>query len=172
MLQIGSKFPNAPLRNRVLPKVDNKLNSGLPVNFYTYTPMKILKILSFVLAILLFDCTLATEPSDPCYVNTYNVVWESPSSDATGQMPLGNVDIAAGVYATEDGDLYLLLSKNDAYTRHGDIFKTGRIRISLTPNPFVKGKAFRQELDLETGSVQIEADGGPRSGIGEWCIVW
>ncbi|MCK5906247.1 MAG: hypothetical protein KAG37_01575, partial [Flavobacteriales bacterium] len=45
----------------------------------------------------------------------YNVVWESPSKDASGQMPLGNGDIAAGVYAIEDGDLYLLLSKNDAF---------------------------------------------------------
>jgi len=86
------------------------------------------------------------------------VVWESPSEDASGAMPLGNGDIAAGVYAIEDGDLYLLLSKNDAYTQHGDIFKTGRVRIELSPNPFGKGKPFRQTLDLETGSIDIEAD--------------
>ena len=42
-----------------------------------------------------------------------------------GQMPLGNGDIAAGVCAIEDGDLYLLLAKNDALTYNGDIFKTG-----------------------------------------------
>jgi hypothetical protein len=104
-------------------------------------------------------CALSQQPVDPGYVNTYHVVWESPSEDATGQMPLGNGDMAAGVYAIEDGDLYLLLSKNDAYTRHGDIFKTGRVRISMSPNPFERGKAFRQVLDLETGSVSIEADG-------------
>jgi hypothetical protein len=90
-------------------------------------------------------------------ISKYNVIWNSPSKDASGQMPLGNGDIAAGVYTIEDGDLYLLLSKNDAYTRHGDIFKTGRVRISLSPNPFQKGQFFRQTLDLETGSVQIEA---------------
>ena len=50
-------------------------------------------------------------------IGNYNVVWESPSLDATGQMPLGNGDIAAGVYAISDGDLYLLLSKNDAFTK-------------------------------------------------------
>ena len=61
-------------------------------------------------------------------VKPYNVVWESPSKDASGQMPLGNGDIAAGVYAIEDGDLYLLLAKNDAFTYNGDIFKTGRVR--------------------------------------------
>ncbi len=121
--------------------------------------MKILTILSFVFPLLLMDCALGGEPSDPSYVNTYKVVWESPSKDASGQMPLGNGDIAAGVYAIEEGDLYLLLSKNDAFTQHGDIFKTGRVRIALSPNPFESGKAFRQVLDLETGSVAIEADG-------------
>jgi len=92
-------------------------------------------------------------------IDHYNVVWDGPSKDASGQIPLGNGDIAAGVYAIEDGDLYLLLSKNDALTYNGDIFKTGRIRISLSPNPFTKGKPFRQTLDLPTGSIWIEADG-------------
>ena len=46
----------------------------------------------------------------------YNVVWNSPSKDASGQMPLGNGNIAAGVYAIENDALYLLLSKNDAFT--------------------------------------------------------
>ncbi|RLD83809.1 MAG: hypothetical protein DRJ10_02780 [Bacteroidetes bacterium] len=91
-------------------------------------------------------------------LTNYNVIWESPSKDATGQMPLGNGDIAAGVYAIEDGDLYLLLAKNDAYTSYGDIFKPGRVRISLNPNPFVNGKPFLQTMDMLTGSVQIEAD--------------
>lgn len=89
----------------------------------------------------------------------YNVVWKSPSKDASGQMPLGNGDIAAGVYAIENGDLYLLLAKNDAFTYNGDIFKTGRVRVSLAPNPFAKGGPFSQTLDLATGSVRIEVDG-------------
>ncbi|MDP6634355.1 MAG: DUF5703 domain-containing protein [Phycisphaerae bacterium] len=89
----------------------------------------------------------------------YNVTWNSPSKDDTGQMPLGNGDIAAGVCAIEDGDLYLLLAKNDALTYNGDIFKTGRVRVSLNPNPFAKGKLFRQTLDLTTGSIRIDADG-------------
>ena len=91
-------------------------------------------------------------------IGRYNVVWPSPSKDASGVMPLGNGDIAAGVYAIENGDLFLLLSKNDAFNSQGDIFKTGRARISLDPNPFKTGKPFRQTLDLPTGSIQIEAD--------------
>ncbi|TWU31961.1 DUF5703 domain-containing protein [Novipirellula artificiosorum] len=92
-------------------------------------------------------------------IDRYNVVWDRPSEDATGQMPLGNGDIAAGVYAIEDGELYLLLSKNDAFTYNGDLFKTGRVKVTLRPNPFEQGKPFQQVLDLETGSIRIEADG-------------
>ena len=92
-------------------------------------------------------------------MNRYNVVWNCPSKDATGVMPIGNGDIAAGVYAIENGDLYMLMAKNDAYTYMGDIFKTGRVKISLNPNPFKSGKPFRQTLDLTTGSILIEADG-------------
>ncbi len=92
-------------------------------------------------------------------VDRYNVVWHSASKDHTGQMPLGNGDVAAGVYAIEDDALYLLLSKNDAYTYNGDLFKTGWVRVSLSPNPFAAGKPFKQTLDLKTGSILIEADG-------------
>ena len=92
-------------------------------------------------------------------MNRYNIVWDSPSKNASGVMPLGNGDIAAGVYAIENDNLYLLLAKNDAYTYMGDIFKTGRVRISVKPNPFKAGKPFRQTLDLATGSIKIEADG-------------
>jgi hypothetical protein len=89
----------------------------------------------------------------------YNVVWTNASKNASGAMPIGNGDIAASVYAIENGDLYLLLAKNDAFNYCGDLYKTGRVRISMTPNPFAAGKPFRQTLDLSTGSIQIEADG-------------
>ncbi len=53
----------------------------------------------------------------------------------------------------------MLLSKNDAFNSSGHLYKTGRVRVSLTPNPFAKDKPFRQTLDLPTASIQIEADG-------------
>ena len=111
-------------------------------------------------------CLLAGAPAliwgrqaDAERMGRYNVVWNSASKDASGVMPIGNGDIAAGVYAIENGDLYLLLSKSDAFTYMGDIYKTGRVRLSLDPNPFKPGRAFRQTLDLASGSIRIEADG-------------
>ena len=91
-------------------------------------------------------------------IQRYNVIWTSPSKDATGVMPIGNGDMAAGVYAIGDGDLYLLMAKNDAYNSSGEIYKSGRVRISLDTNPFEDGKPFLQTLDIATGSVAIEAD--------------
>jgi len=88
----------------------------------------------------------------------YNVIWRTPSKNESGVMPVGNGDLAAGVYAIENGDLYLLLSKNDAYNYLGDLYKTGRVRIALDPNPFLAGKPFRQTLDLASGSITIEAE--------------
>ncbi|MCG8311227.1 MAG: DUF5703 domain-containing protein [Cytophagales bacterium] len=113
---------------------------------------KIVALIAFIASTICFQGQSLSQKLD-----AYNVVWERPSEDASGQMPFGNGDIAAGAYAIEDGDLYLLLSKNDAFTYSGDIFKTGRVRVSLTPNPFEKGKPFRQEMDMKTGSVRIEA---------------
>ncbi len=122
--------------------------------------MKILTLFCLTLLIMFVSCSQSKkEQIDKSYPNKYNVIWESPSTDASGQMPLGNGDIAAGVYAIENGDLYLLLSKNDAFTQHGDIFKTGRVRVTLSPNPFANGNSFKQTLDLKTGSILIEANG-------------
>ena len=117
-----------------------------------------IKRIKSLVCCLLHGFVLYAGIANAAWVSRYDVVWESPSEDASGQMPLGNGDIAAGVCAIENGALYLLLAKNDAFTYNGDIFKTGRVRIDLEPNPFAKGKAFKQTLDLATGSVLIEAD--------------
>ena len=114
---------------------------------------------ALICCVSLFIISTVLVSAQTAYPGKYNVVWNSPSTDASGQMPLGNGDIAAGVYAIEDDALYLLLSKNDAFTYNGDIFKTGRVRVSLSPNPFAAGKTFKQSLDLLTGSISIECDG-------------
>jgi len=118
-------------------------------------------LLSGIVLLLLFNsCSVSTGKikAHEERIGRYNVVWNSPSKDASGVMPIGNGDIAAGVYAIENGDLYLLLAKNDAYTYMGDIFKTGRVRITMDPNPFISGKTFKQTLDLPNGAILIEAD--------------
>ncbi|MDR2424516.1 MAG: DUF5703 domain-containing protein [Prevotellaceae bacterium] len=84
----------------------------------------------------------------------YNVVWNSPSMNAAGSMPIGNGDLGANVYALKNDDLYLLLGKTDAFDRSGNVLKTGRVKIHLHPNPF-RDMSITQTLNLEKGCIDI-----------------
>jgi len=94
----------------------------------------------------------AASPPEP-----YTVVWNTPSADSSGSMPLGNGDIGLNVWVEEGGDLLFYIGKTDAWSENARLLKLGRIRVSFLPNPFVAGAPFRQTLDVRTGSIQIEA---------------
>ena len=47
----------------------------------------------------------------PDHLNRCNVVWDSPSADCHGSMPIGNGDLAANVWVEPNGDLVFYLSK-------------------------------------------------------------
>jgi hypothetical protein len=87
-------------------------------------------------------------------VSKYNVIWNSPSFDAKGSMPVGNGDLGANVYAVAGDALYLLLGKTDAFDWNGNVLKTGRVRIVINPNPF-DGRTYKQTLDLKYGCITI-----------------
>ena len=70
-------------------------------------------------------------------------------------MPLGNGDIALNAWTEQNGDIVLLLAKSDAWSENGQLLKLGRVRVKLTPNPFVPSEAFTQTLKLETGEIEI-----------------
>jgi hypothetical protein len=86
-----------------------------------------------------------------------NVVWNSPSANSLGSMPLGNGDIGINLWVEENGDLLFYLSKTDAWSENARLLKLGKIRLSLSPNPFKTGKPFLQELILKDGMVHITA---------------
>ncbi len=118
-----------------------------------------MKTLNLILVTIVVLCTpVIAQIQMPGAVGRYNVEWNTPSIDPSGAMPIGNGDMGAMVYAIEDGDLYLLLSKNDAITYMGDNFKTGRVKLSFSPNPFKKGNHFKQTLDIQNGCISIEVD--------------
>ena len=90
-------------------------------------------------------------PLDDC-----NVVWDSPSKNINGTMPLGNGDIALNVWV-QDGDLLFLIGKSDAWDENSINCKLARVRVKLSPNPFAAGNPFRQELRLRQGEIVIKA---------------
>jgi hypothetical protein len=88
-------------------------------------------------------------------VDAYNVVWDSPSTNHHGSMPLGNGDVALNAWMTPDGDLHCLLSKTDAWDDNARLLKVGKVRFRFEPNPIPAGESFRQELKLREGCLEI-----------------
>lgn len=108
---------------------------------------------------LILAALLATNMSLPAQ-NNYedcNVTWHSPSKNALGSMPAGNGDIGINLWVEENGDLLFYLSKTDAWSENARLLKPGKVRLSLTPNPFRTGWPFIQELILQDGIIHIEA---------------
>src|SRR5580658_6581150 len=85
-----------------------------------------------------------------------DVVWHSLGTNENDSMPLGNGDLALNVWTEQNGDLVLLIAKSDAWSETGKIVKLGRLRIKLSPNPFIGSSDFSQTLKLENGSIEIQ----------------
>lgn len=94
----------------------------------------------------------------------YNVVWDTPSTNGSmSSMPIGNGDITSNVWVEENGDLMLYIGKSDCWSEATRLLKVGRLRVSLTPNPFVNSTHFSQALILENGEIRIDAANGELS---------
>jgi hypothetical protein len=90
-------------------------------------------------------------------INDYNVVWNTPSQNSGGSMPLGNGELGMNAWVEESGDLLFYLSRTDAISEWERLMKLGRIRVALSPNPFEKGNPFVQTLLLNDGVIEIKA---------------
>jgi hypothetical protein len=114
------------------------------------------QIVAIMVAIACFGAR-ARAGDAPIYPDQYNVVWTSPSADASGAMPLGNGDIGVNAWVEKDGDLLFYISKTDAWSENVRLLKLARVRVKLRPNPFAAGAPFRQELRLRQGEIVIRA---------------
>ncbi len=108
--------------------------------------MKSLSV-GFALMALTSTCAGAAAP-DP-----YNVVWDSPSKDANGSMPLGNGDIGLNAWIEPGGNLVFYISKTDAWGDNARLLKVGRVRISIDPKP--PTDPFCQTLRLADGTIHV-----------------
>ncbi len=112
--------------------------------------------------------TPAAEPK-PDGLDAYNVVWETPSENYGGTMPLGNGDIGLNLWVEADGDLQFFISKTDAWDDNARLVKVGKVRVHLEPNPFAAGQTFCQTLSLRGATVEIRAgEGDRRTGLRVW----
>ena len=98
-----------------------------------------------------------------------NVVWNSQSENSLGSMPAGNGYIGINLWVEKNGDLLFYLSKTDTWSENGRLLKVGKVRLSLSPNPFKEGIPFQQKLNIANGLIQIEAgEDGSKVSIEAW----
>lgn len=116
---------------------------------------------------LLLACgiaSLATTAFSGGTPGNYNVVWDSPSKDHHGSMPLGNGDISLNAWIEPDGSLVFYIGKTDAWGDNARLLKIGKVRVTLDPAPSVS--PFHQELTLNSGTINA------RFGDGTTLRVW
>ncbi|SKC04783.1 DUF5703 domain-containing protein [Dyadobacter psychrophilus] len=112
----------------------------------------------FRISFFLFLCLINSALAQPFSPEIYNVKWTSQSKNSGESMPCGGGDVGLNVWV-ENGDVLFYLSKSGAFDENNVFPKLGRVRIRLSPNPFRNGTAFRQELKLQEGYVEIAGDG-------------
>jgi alpha-L-fucosidase 2 len=86
-----------------------------------------------------------------------NVIWDSPSADARGSLPLGNGDITLNAWVEPAGDLLFYIGKSDAWEDNARLAKIGLVRVRLTPALLSPGTAFEQKLDPARGEMTVTA---------------
>lgn len=94
-----------------------------------------------------------SKPGNP--LDACNVVWDSPSTNSAGSMPLGNGDIGVNAWVETNGDLVFFISKTDAWSDCGRLLKLGQVRVRLTPS--LAARPFHQELELRQGRIVIRS---------------
>jgi len=123
-----------------------------------------MKQLPFVLALVLVSALkIHAAPNGSDFVTACDITWNTPGTNENDSMPIGNGDIAANVWTEQNGDIVILLAKNDAWTELGKLVKLGRLRIHLDPSPLSRQGTFtstlNQTLKLENGSIEIKTSG-------------
>lgn len=128
---------------------------------------------NYLLTLLAF--IFFVEPMTKAYAgffdpDMYSIKWYSPSKNASESMPLGNKDIGCNVWV-ENGDILVYFQRSGSFSENGEYLKLGRLRLSLTPNPFNEDNSFNQTLHLKEGYIELSAK--PKgTGSGDVVRIW
>jgi len=96
------------------------------------------------------------KPTD--FLHKYDIVWNTPSVDARGSMPLGNGEVTVNAWVEADKGLRFLIGRSDSFSEIGRILKLGQIGVDLSPNPFTASD-FSQHVHLHDGCIDIHGHG-------------
>jgi hypothetical protein len=106
-------------------------------------------------------------------LDSYNVIFNSQSSDPSESMPVGGGDIGLNVWV-EDNELLFYIGRSGTFDENNHMLKLGRVRLRLKPNPFTEKGDFRQELKLRQGHIEIAGNtpGSVAANIKIWVEVF
>jgi len=124
---------------------------------YTYHPLFVAGVALVATALSHAETKAVRDTRVAWPVASQDVVWDSPSTDAKGSMPLGNGDIGLNVWVELSGDLVLLVGKTASFDEFNRLLKIGRIRVRTTPALFHPGMKFSQALRLADGAIEIKS---------------
>jgi len=105
------------------------------------------------LSLILLTGLLSHVYAQQAELKKYDLTWNTQSKNSGESMPCGGGDIGLNVWV-EHGDIYFYIAKSGNFDENNTFLKSGRVKISLTPNPF-EGAKFTQQLVLQDGSVVI-----------------
>jgi len=110
---------------------------------------------AFVAFILLTFISTSRAAKVTDWLDSYNVLWTSQSKGSYESMPCGGGDIGLNVWV-ENNELLFYISRSGSLDENNCLLKSGRIRVKLTPNPFINSN-FSQQLNLRKGFVDVNA---------------
>jgi hypothetical protein len=110
---------------------------------------------AFVAFILLTFISTSRAAKVTDWLDSYNVLWTSQSKGSYESMPCGGGDIGLNVWV-ENNELLFYISRSGSLDENNCLLKSGRIRVKLTPNPFINSN-FSLQLNLRKGFVDVNA---------------
>ena len=93
----------------------------------------------------------------PAALDDCNVVFETPSTNAAGAVPIGNGELGASVWIEPGGELVFYLVRTDSYSEICRLLKIGKVRVSFQPALPTAFGGFYQELKLRQGRLEVDA---------------
>ena len=90
-------------------------------------------------------------------IRDYDFRYRGSMKTAMQSLPLGNGDIGANVWLSEDGAVHLLMSKTDAWSELYRLLKTAHLVLTADPCPFADGADF--DLSLADGILTVSSNG-------------
>ncbi len=82
------------------------------------------------------------------------VVWETPSADSNGTMPLGNGEVALNAWIEPSGDLRFFIARTDAWDEYGRLLKVGGVRVQIGDGNAARTRVFRQTLTVNDATIR------------------